>query len=362
MGYEDRLEIYREIEKVRERPLLVYMTSSRHHASAAMATDAVPPFLDQMEELSNGTDKEIDFLIASNGGDPTVAWRLMSLLRERFNTVTALIPQAAFSAATLLALGADEILMHPNANLGPVDPQITKPAGKSGDGVQFGHEDFMSFLELAEESGLSDEAKANLFMEFCRETGPLAVGVSARSSKLSLAMSQQMLMMHMEDETLAHTIAEKLTKNYFHHGYPVSRSEAKEIGLNVADTNGVEDLIWKIWIDVESEFKMRIPFDPLQEYLRAEPSSKLLSPAQHVSFPQGIPQAAYPQIVQAILSSNPIAIDNLPLVDFSLDLALVESAKFASRCRAIGKIMATRDEKMKIDVNAIVLENSWRRL
>jgi ClpP class serine protease len=43
----------------------------------------------------------------------------MSLLREKVKDVAILIPQAAFSAATLMALGADEIVMHPCGNLGP---------------------------------------------------------------------------------------------------------------------------------------------------------------------------------------------------------------------------------------------------
>ena len=223
MPYLDRLKIYKRIQEERERPLLVYMTSNRHGASASMASDVVPPFLDQLEELNANSGKldAIDFLIVSNGGDPTVAWRLMSLLRERYSSVAALVPQAAFSAATLLTLGADEIIMHPNSNLGPVDPQITKAPSRTDNGVRFGHEDFMPLLDLVDDKGLPDDAKANLFLEFCRETGPLAVGVSARSSKLSLSMSQQMLMMHMKEEKKAKRIAEKLTKEFFHHGYPV---------------------------------------------------------------------------------------------------------------------------------------------
>jgi ClpP class serine protease len=62
--------------------------------------------------------------VVSNGGDPIVAWRAITLLRERVEQIGVLVPQAAYSAATLLAMGADEIVMHPNGNLGPVDPQI----------------------------------------------------------------------------------------------------------------------------------------------------------------------------------------------------------------------------------------------
>src|SRR5580658_538425 len=114
MGLPERLELYRQIEELRSRPLLVYVTSPRANAPGSMAADAIPEFLDQLEALPAET-KEIDLFVVSNGGDPTVAFRTMSLLRERVDRVFVLLPQAAFSAATLMALGADEIVMHPHA-------------------------------------------------------------------------------------------------------------------------------------------------------------------------------------------------------------------------------------------------------
>ena len=82
-----------------------------------MATDALPSLIKQFDVLPKNT-KRADFMIVSYGGDPMVAWRIMSLLRERGIAVAVLIPQSAYSAATLLALGANEIVMHPNGHLG----------------------------------------------------------------------------------------------------------------------------------------------------------------------------------------------------------------------------------------------------
>jgi ClpP class serine protease len=48
-------------------------------------------------------------MIHSTGGDALAAWKLMSVLRERFQHVSVLVPYMAFSAATIFALGADEI-------------------------------------------------------------------------------------------------------------------------------------------------------------------------------------------------------------------------------------------------------------
>lgn len=124
MGLTERLTIYQRIEDHRKRPLLAYVTSKREGVISSMASDALPFLIEQLDALPAGTTA-IDFLIVSLGGDPMVAWRIMSMIRERIGKVAVLIPQSAYSAATLLALGGDEIIMHPNGHLGPIDMQIT---------------------------------------------------------------------------------------------------------------------------------------------------------------------------------------------------------------------------------------------
>ena len=156
MGLNERLAIYEKIETHRKRPLLVYVTSKREGINASMATDALPFLIDQLNQLPVGTT-ELDFLIVSFGGDPMVAWRIMSLIRQHgINKVSVLIPQSAYSAATLLALGADEIVMHPNGHLGPVDMQITTFA--DGKTKKFSTEDISAFLEFVRERlGITDQ-------------------------------------------------------------------------------------------------------------------------------------------------------------------------------------------------------------
>src|SRR5260370_36471009 len=120
MSWTDRIKLYDKIERHRERPLIVYATSKREGVYATMATDALPHIIEQIDSLPEGT-KAMDFLITSYGGDPMVAWRIMTLIRQRVDKVAVMIPQSAYSAATLLAFGANEIIMHPNGHIGPVD-------------------------------------------------------------------------------------------------------------------------------------------------------------------------------------------------------------------------------------------------
>src|SRR5258707_1577896 len=146
MGRSERTALYDKIEAHRKRPLIVYVTSKRLGVQALMSSDALPLIIEQIDALPKDST-EVDFLIVSYGGDPMVAWRIMTLIRQRVNKVSVLIPQSAYSAATLLAFGADEIVMHPNGHLGPVDMQITT-AGSGGQAKTFSTEDISAFLDF----------------------------------------------------------------------------------------------------------------------------------------------------------------------------------------------------------------------
>jgi len=64
-----------------------------------MAGDAVRFFIDQIDAIADGDS--VDVLINSTGGDALTAWKLMSVLRERFKHIAVLVPLEAFSAATI---------------------------------------------------------------------------------------------------------------------------------------------------------------------------------------------------------------------------------------------------------------------
>ena len=51
MNLSERIEIYREIEKLRDRQLVVYVTSTRPGVTAMMAGDSVHEFIDQIDAV-----------------------------------------------------------------------------------------------------------------------------------------------------------------------------------------------------------------------------------------------------------------------------------------------------------------------
>lgn len=69
-------------------------------------------------------ETKIDVILHSHGGMIADARRIMDLLHARFEEVAVLVPHSAYSAATIMALSSNEIVLHPSASLSPVDPQI----------------------------------------------------------------------------------------------------------------------------------------------------------------------------------------------------------------------------------------------
>ena len=304
-------------------------------------------------------------MIVSTGGDPTVAWQIVSLIRERVSRFSVLVPEAAFSAATLIALGADEIVMHPNGNLGPVDPQLrTVRRGPDGQEhvVSFGSEDLRAYLEFAKESvGISDQSElATVFDRFCQEVGTVSIGSAARVARLSIAMCEKLLKMHMvkDQAQQALVIAEGLNKNFFHHGYPVSRTEAREIGLKIAKSNGrLEDLVWKTWSSIEADLGFRQGFSPIALLRRTEECAPLFGPVPSVTIPPGTPDSLAHQVYAQVLEH---AACTVPPVPHRTVHGIVESQRHSCHYIRDGLIFASRGLNSGIVYNDMVVDSGWR--
>ena len=392
MSKDIRQKLYLDIEKHRGRPLLVYVTSKRQGVQAAMATDALPYIIEQLDQLPPEST-EVDFLISSYGGDPMVAWRMMSLVRQRVKNVFVLIPQSAYSAATLFALGANEIFMHPNGHLGPVDMQIV---AQTENGVtQFSTEDVSAFLEFVRDSlKLTDQEHIRvLFESICKEVSSLGIGFVVRSSKLAVDLGERLLALHMDNDDRGaklRSMIENMSKNFQSHSYPVTRNEAREAGLPVNDDpdKTLEDLMWKVWLDIEEELKERKPFSIMFEIFNSAEGKKLLAPVPladaptpastpaptpvpppaspplpAVPAPETVPQAPSSPTppAPALTSANPPAdtANSVHPIEFEYKSALIESARLAHSCVTRGKILATRKPDLLIDYNQINTFKGW---
>lgn len=110
------------------RQQLIREYEQLHSASLIIMIDAVFAHnITYLEELlfDAQPDQPLHLLLASPGGDGEAAIRMVRSIQSRCTELTIIVPDMAKSAATLMCLGADRILIGPSGDLGPVDPQVS---------------------------------------------------------------------------------------------------------------------------------------------------------------------------------------------------------------------------------------------
>ena len=360
----ERLEILEKIECHRKRPLISYVTSIRPNMSGNMAGDAISQIIQQIETIPL-ENEEIDFIIISNGGDPITSLRIISLLRERFKKISVLLPYVAYSAATILALGADEIVMHPYSNLGPVDPQLTiSHSNEKGiqEQLHFSSEDLINYIGfLKQDVGVTDqEYIVSAIQPLLKDIGALPIGSAKRSQQLSLSLSEKMLSLHIKDSNKARNIARALNSSYYHHGYAVGRKEAKEIGLNVLSPDkDLEKLMFELWMDYSEEMRWDEPFDVINEAMSDEKTNKLISQIPIVELPANTP----PEIAQQIIinCAQQIPITTRSSIKKSISIAAIESPRLVMTFYNNIDLLFWRNADMSLGVNFTASSSGWKK-
>jgi len=126
-GTQNRQQIIRDIEQRTSRRMLVYVANIDHRASFLNPDDVVPlgDALSQMGKVDN-----LDLILHTPGGSGETAEKVVEVCRKHCRgEFRVIVPNMAKSAGTLIALGADTIVMGYCSELGPIDPQIQVVVG-----------------------------------------------------------------------------------------------------------------------------------------------------------------------------------------------------------------------------------------
>jgi len=111
------------LEKSRGSRVITYLTSDRAPFPAQIALDVLPLFYQTLQSIKK--TKKISLFLFSTGGNLDAPWPLVNMIREYCDEFEVIIPFKALSAATLIALGANKIVMTPLSQLSPIDPEGT---------------------------------------------------------------------------------------------------------------------------------------------------------------------------------------------------------------------------------------------
>ncbi|NPB02897.1 MAG: hypothetical protein GXO39_00580 [Thermotogae bacterium] len=156
----------------------------------------------------------IDLIIHTPGGLVLAAGQIARALKRHKAKTTVIVPHYAMSGGTLIALAADEILMNPDAVLGPVDPQL----GFANSVVPAA-----SVLKVVESKPPDKVEDRTLIL----------ADVSRKAIKQMESFVLSLLKDKMEEER-ARKVAKDLTSGKWTHDYPLTVEDLTSMGIKVS--------------------------------------------------------------------------------------------------------------------------------
>jgi hypothetical protein len=227
--YYNTQEIVRQLEKKLGAAFIAYWNSPN---GSVCQNDVIGLY----EILRSFGERDLVYvLVKSDGGDGQASLRMVHLLRQHAKRLVALVPLDAASAATMMVLGSDEILMGPMAFLTAVDTSLRhdlSPINPENRRVSVSQDELSRVIRLWQQESKQDAS--NPYNAVFNHVHPLVIGAVDRSSSLSIMLCKEILSYHLSDTSEAERIARTLNSDYPSHNYPITIREAARIGLKVA--------------------------------------------------------------------------------------------------------------------------------
>jgi hypothetical protein len=348
-GKEKRLALIDALSEARGgNQVIAYLTSTRGGLEAQMAMDAIPIIFEHLRAIETPKkETKIDLFLVSNGGEGTVPWRLVTLIREYCDEFNVLVPHNAFSAGTLCALGADKVVMHPMGMLGPTDPTANHPFNPPnptapGQVLGISVEDVASYIALVRDDvGIRHEDElVKAFLALADKVHPLALGNVKRATSQSRMMGEKLLNQRKGEEIAIHDLNElidKLTSQLYFHGHPINRNEAHDdLRLHFVEhaESKVETAMWDLYQAYDADMELSRQFDWVDE----------LSAKGGLPIPAAVGQP--PNIIVTQLGPYPFA--------------LVESNKRTDTYEVAYEVTSQRDAAGALNNNTLRTSLGWK--
>lgn len=156
----------------------------------------------------------IDIILHTPGGLVLATEQIAKALIRHEAKVSVFIPHYAMSGGTMIALASDEIVMDPNAVLGPVDPQLNGMAAAS-------------ILKVLEQKPVSEIDDQTLMM-----ADLAAKAIDQVQNFVRILLKDDIPRQKISPKNID-TIIDNLTTGKITHDCPITVEQAQELGLPV---------------------------------------------------------------------------------------------------------------------------------
>lgn len=231
-----------ELQILRGNPVIVYHSTIDH--------DSISILYECLRRI--GPIQHLDLVLSTPGGAITTSRRLALLLREFTQHLTILVPYQAKSAGTLLCLSANELVLGPMSELGPIDALIGSANPHPSDTpVLISAEDIRAFRQMAEEwFGVTREKdRFQILALLAQSVFPPSLGSFYRSDRLTRQTASELLAYQLPDaeEHVRQHIITQLVGGYHSHDHVITRMEARTLGLRICNASSQEEaLLWEL--------------------------------------------------------------------------------------------------------------------
>ncbi len=171
-------------------------------------------------------------------------------MQARCTELTILVPDMAKSAATLLCLGADRIVMGPGGDLGPVDPQF-----QLGGRALASAKEIVEAIDEAERRIADTPETFPLFATLLADVNMLMVEQARSALARSEALVTEALSSNKRRNTrqvtaLTTKLKEPLISDPASHSAVISADAARKFGLPAESIDPLTpewEIIWALW-------------------------------------------------------------------------------------------------------------------
>ena len=244
-----------------------YLLFFVYNILAPISREDIFDLIDQLNKIPTPPEEtRIDMVILSNGGFPHPAYQMMNVIRSKCKKLKVVVPLYAKSAATLMTLAADEIVMGPQSEIGPIDMQMEHPLiEKLKISALEGYYPFLQLYEkftsdffpialkmaeeIAENVGIKREdavdialnTAVNFISPITSQINPTIVNMCYRALTTGEAYAYNFLYRYMfkerperEKAILASQTAHMLVWGFQNHGQIIGRDDAKLLNLYIS--------------------------------------------------------------------------------------------------------------------------------
>lgn len=286
-----RIQKMQEIEdNITHRPLIVYAGNMKRGgftptgSTNSIEDSDIVGISDLIEDIQSDS---LDVFLHSPGGSAEATERIVNLLRANFNHIRFIIPHSAYSAATMLALSGDEILMDERSTLGPIDPQIVVTYQEGGRIVRniVSAQEILDAFDKIREILKKEPDAMGVYLPMLQKYDLHIFEICENAKKLSFELVQNWLETYMfkdkpNKKEKAKEITEKFASHQEHlsHGRTIGIMKAKGWEVNVTDLRDIPELrqaIWELYCMIDLYFD-RSPALKFFENTRGVSWSRLL--------------------------------------------------------------------------------------